>query len=71
MPDRERLTSIHIDTFVEDGHRHFIATGSEDLGLVTSAVDLKSLLQRVALIVPELIEANKIWPKPETQNERS
>ena len=62
-----RLTSIHIDTFVEDGCRHFMATGSGDLGLATSAIDLKSLLQKLPLAVPNLMEANKIWPKPKTQ----
>ena len=63
MSERELLASIQIETFVEDGTRHFMATGSEGLGLVISAQDIPTLMRQVALVVPDLMQANRIWPR--------
>ncbi len=56
-------SAITVNALWDDEAKVYVASSDDVPGLVTEAPDLETLMRKLRIMVPELLEANNLLPK--------
>ncbi|MFZ1888340.1 MAG: DUF1902 domain-containing protein [Candidatus Binataceae bacterium] len=56
-------SAVTVNALWDDEAKVYVASSDDVPGLVTEAPDLETLMRKLRIMVPELLEANNLLPK--------